>query len=115
MGFGEVIVAVMGIAATAGTLCCYLVMRADVAKRGVSDVGSGVQRALEELRTEIASLRRQEAEAVLSFDSTLQTLHARVKHLEQQALPPGAGRTTPLEARTARPASELAPEVVETR
>jgi hypothetical protein len=115
MGFGEVIVAVMGIAATAGTLCCYLVMRADVAKRHGSDPSQGVQRALDELRSEIAALRRQEAEAVLSFDSTLQTLDARVKHLEQQALGPGTAASTPLDARPARAVTGAAPEIVETR
>jgi hypothetical protein len=115
MGFGEMIVAVIGIAATAGTICCYLVMRADVAKRGVSDGGSGVQRALEELRAEIAALRRQEAEAVLSFDSTLQTLDARVKHLEQGALGRGTAPSTPLVAGSARAVTGAAPEIVETR
>jgi hypothetical protein len=99
MGFGEVIVAVFGIAATAGTLCCYLVMRADVLKRhgGVTD--RGTQQALEALRAEIAALRRHESEAVLSFDSTLQTLDARLKHLEQRVLPAEAADRAALDAR----------------
>src|SRR5437667_9628913 len=99
MGFGEVIVAVFGIAATAGTLCCYLVMRADVLKRHGTGAERGTQQAIEALRQEIAALRRHESEAVLSFDSTLQTLDARLKHLEQRAL--GEGTREQIAARTA--------------
>jgi hypothetical protein len=104
MGFGEMIVAVFGIAATAGTLCCYLVMRADVLKRQVGGADRGTQQALEALRAEIAALRRHESEAVLSFDSTLQTLDARLKHLEQRALPAEATERAALGARA--PADE---------
>jgi hypothetical protein len=90
MGIGEVIVAVCGIAATASTLCVYLVMRADVLKRRGGGTDGGTQRAIEALRAEIAALRQHETEAVLSFDSTLQMVDARLKHLEQQLLAPAS-------------------------
>jgi hypothetical protein len=104
MDIGGVIVAVFGIAATAGTACCYLVMRADVLKRHGTGADRGTQQAIEALRAEIAALRRQESEAVLSFDSTLQTLDARLKHLEQRVLPAEAAERAALSART--PADE---------
>jgi hypothetical protein len=86
MGFGEVLVAIAGMGATATTLIVYLVMRAEVAKRQVHGVPAGVQQAIEALRAEIAALKQHETEAVLSFDTTLQRLDARVQHLEQRAL-----------------------------
>jgi hypothetical protein len=101
MGIGEVIVAVCGIAATASTLCVYLVMRADVLKRRGGSPDGGTQRAIEALRAEIAALRQHEAEAVLSFDSTLQTVESRLKHLEQQLLAPSAAERPALGARVA--------------
>jgi hypothetical protein len=57
---------------------------------------------IEELRAEIAALKKHETEAVLSFDSTLQTLDARVKHLERGALGDGAVGRTSLSAGEAR-------------
>jgi hypothetical protein len=101
MGLGEVIVAVCGIAATASTLCVYLVMRADVLKRRGGGTEGGTQRAIEALRAEIAALRQHETEAVLSFDSTLQTVDARLKHLEQRLLAPAAAERPALGTRAA--------------
>jgi uncharacterized protein YegL len=89
VGFGEVIVAVTGIGATAATLIVYLAMRADIIKRHGRGTDAGVQQAIEALRAEMAALKQHEAEAVLTFDSTLQTLEARLKHLEQRVLPVG--------------------------
>jgi hypothetical protein len=52
--------------------------------------------AIQEMRAEIAALKHHEAEAVLSFDSTLQTLEARVKHLERHALAASPGARPPV-------------------
>jgi hypothetical protein len=60
-------------------------------------IGSGdrnLLRAIEEVRAEVAALKRHETDAILSFDSTLQTLDARVKHLERYALGDGAADST---------------------
>src|SRR5436190_14741778 len=110
MGIGEVIVAVCGIAATASTLCVYLVMRADVLKGRGGSTDAGTQRAIEALRAEIHALRQHEAEAVLSFDSTLQTLDARLKHLERRSLDEGSAERVSL---TAAPGA--AEEIVRSR
>jgi hypothetical protein len=72
-----------------GTAHKYLDTRASIAKAQGGTGDRNVLRAVEELRAEIAALKRHESDAVLSFDSTLQTLDARVKHLEQRALGEG--------------------------
>jgi hypothetical protein len=100
VGLGEVIVAVTGIGATAATLIVYLVMRADIIKRHDRGADAGVQQAIQALRAEMAALKQHEAEAVLTFDSTLQTLDARLKYLEQRVLPAGREGRTPLTSGT---------------
>ena len=52
-------------------------------------VDRSVMQAIEELRAEVAALKQHEAEVVLSFDSTLQNVDARLKHMERKSL--GAG------------------------
>jgi hypothetical protein len=95
VGFGEVIVAVTGIGATAVTLIVYMVMRADIIKRHGRGADAGVHQAIQELRAEMAALKQTDAQAVLTFDSTLQTLDARLRHLEQRVLEPGtSGRVS---------------------
>ena len=76
----------------------YLDWRMRMAERqsGIGD-RSGLQ-VIEELRAEVAALKQHEAEAVLSFDSTLQTLDARVKHLERRALGEGTAERAPVAA-----------------
>ncbi len=89
MEFGEVVVTVVGMIMTAGTLiACYAIRAIHLPPRGRVDMD--VLKAVEELRGEIAALRQHETEAVLSFDSTLQTLDARVQHLERAALEAGS-------------------------
>jgi len=83
------IVAIVALKQMANTVRYYL----DWRMRMLDRQGGGdrsVLGAIQELRAEIASLKQHETEAVLSFDSTLQTLDARVKHLERQALTAGA-------------------------
>ena len=88
------------------TVRYYLDYRMRMAERqpGIGD--QNVLRAIQELRAEIAALKQHETEAVLSFDSTLQTLDARVKHLEQFTLGSGVIDQAALAGRGARPVEE---------
>jgi hypothetical protein len=106
LDWGAVVITLTGMAATTVTLIVYIVMRADIIKRHGRGADAGVQRAIEELRAEMAALRQHESEAVLSFDSTLQTLDARLKHLEQRVLP--AANASPASLSAGAPAEELA-------
>jgi hypothetical protein len=67
-------------------ICHYLDWRLRMAERQSGAAEAGVLPAIQELRAEIAALRRHESDAVLSFDSTLQTLEARLAHLERRSL-----------------------------
>jgi hypothetical protein len=78
---------------------------------GQSGGDRSVLGAIQELRAEIAALKKHETEAVLSFDSTLQTLDARVKHLERQALAEGGGERISLAAGATRLPAEARVEV----
>src|SRR5437879_6403292 len=90
------VVAIVACKQVAGTIPYYLDWRTRALDRqgGVGD--RSVLGAMQELRAEIAALKQHETEAVLSFDSTLQNLDARVKHLERQALGEGAAERAPL-------------------
>src|SRR5207253_10421842 len=104
------IVAIVALKQMANTVRYYL----DWRMRMLDRQGGGdrsVLGAIQELRAEIAALKQHETEAVLSFDSTLQTLDARVKHLERQSLGDSAGERTPLGAATARPPADARVEV----
>jgi hypothetical protein len=90
MGPLEMVVVIVFLSMLTGTVHKYLDCRASIAKAQGGRGDKNVLRAVEELRAEIAALKRHESDAVLSFDSTLQTLDARVKHLESQALRQGA-------------------------
>lgn len=79
-------VAIVGVAQAGRTIRYYLDWRMRMAERQLAGGDPGLVQAVQELRAEIAALRQHEAEAVLSFDSTLQTLDARMKHLEARAL-----------------------------
>ena len=99
------IVAIVALKQMANTVRYYLDWRMNMLDRqGGGD--RSVLGAIQELRAEIAALKQHETEAVLSFDSTLQTLDARVKHLERQSLSEGAGERIPLTAGAARPPAE---------
>jgi hypothetical protein len=85
---GSMVVAIVFLGVAAGTIHKYMDTRVSIAKaQGGGD--RSVLQAIEALRAEIAALKQNEAEAVLSFDSTLKTLDARLKHLEQRALGEG--------------------------
>jgi hypothetical protein len=83
--FGMV-VAIVGIVQAGRTVRYYLDWRMRMMDRQSGIRDRNVLQAVEELRAEIAGLRRHEAEAILSFDSTLQMMDARLKHLERRAV-----------------------------
>src|SRR2546428_393513 len=100
-----------------GTIHKYLEVRVRLAEargsggvRGVAAGGGGgdggVPGGIKELGKEFPPVRQQETEAVLGCASRLQTLAARVKHLEAQPLGEGAGERTPLAAGATRPPVE---------
>src|SRR5437016_12627781 len=104
------IVAIVALKQMANTVRYYL----DWRMRMLDQQGGGdrsVLGAIQELRTEIAALKQHETEAVLSFDSTLQSLDARLKHLERQSLGEGTGERIPLTAGATRPTVEARVEV----
>jgi hypothetical protein len=85
----SMVVAIVFLGVTAGTIHKYMDTRVSIAKaQGGGD--RSVLQAIEALRAEIAALKQNETEAVLSFDSTLKTLDARLQHLEQRVLPTGS-------------------------
>src|SRR5437899_3096185 len=88
------ILGIVGFVQTAKTVRYYLDWRLRMAER---QSGSG-DPAVQALRAEIAALKQHESDAVLSFDSTLQTLDARLKHLERRSLGEGAAERVPLAA-----------------
>jgi hypothetical protein len=90
------VVSIVGLVTIGRTVRYYLDWRMRMAERQVGSGDASVQRTIQELRSEIAALKQHEAEAVLSFDSTLQTLDARVKHLERSALGDGTAERVAL-------------------
>ena len=105
-GMGMV-VAIVACKQMANTVRYYL----DWRMRMLDRQGGGdrsVLGAIQELRAEIAALKQHETEAVLSFDSTLQNLGARMQHLEHYTLGDGAVDRAALAARAPRPVGERA-------
>jgi hypothetical protein len=90
-----------------GTLHKYMDVRLRLAERQSRGGDRSVLQAIEELRAEIAALRQHESDAILSFDSTLHTLDARLKNVERQALGEGAAPSASLDAAAPRPEPEL--------
>jgi hypothetical protein len=103
----SMVVMIVFLSMVAGISHKYLDTRASIARAQGGTGDKNVLRAVEELRAEIAALKRHETDAVLSFDSTLQTLDARVKHLEQRAL--GEGTATRTVSSAPAPAAVEAP------
>jgi hypothetical protein len=89
-----------------GTIHKYLEVRVRLAEARGSGGDRNLVRAIQELREEIAALRQHETEAVLSFDSTLHNLDARMKHLEHYTLGEGLVDRAALAARSPRPIEE---------
>src|ERR1051326_4580200 len=98
LGAFAMVLGIVGLDTLGKTVRHYLDWRMRMAERPSSIGDRSVLQAIQEMRAEIAALKQHEAEAVLSFDSTLQTLDARVKHLERQALTASATERTPVGA-----------------
>jgi hypothetical protein len=88
MGFAEMIIAIVFITAVSNVI--RHVVRPSSGRPGVSE--ARLQEALQQAREETAKLRRENQELILSFDSSLQRLDARLQHLERQALATGEPR-----------------------
>jgi hypothetical protein len=86
MGPFEMVFGIVFLSMATGTIHKYLDYRMRMADRQTKNGDRSVLQAVEALRAEMAALKRHETDAILSFDSTLQTLDARVKHLEGRAL-----------------------------
>jgi hypothetical protein len=107
-GFFLMIMIIVFISVSAGTIQKYLDHRVRMAEARGTGGDRNLVRAIQELREEIAALRKQETEAVLSFDTTLNNLDARMRHLEHYTLGDGAVDRAALEARARRPVEERA-------
>jgi hypothetical protein len=106
VGLAEMVVTIVFLSLTTGTIHKFLDHRVRLAEARGSGGDRNLVRAIQELREEIAALRKQETEAVLSFDSTLQNLGARMQHLEHYTLGDGAVDRAAIEARARRPVEE---------
>jgi len=102
------VVMIVFISMANGTIRKYLEYRVRMAEARGTGGDRNLVRAIQELREEISALRKQETEAVLSFDSTLQNLGARMQHLEHYTLGDGAVDRAALDARARRPVEERA-------
>ncbi len=110
LGGMAMIIVIVGAAQAGKTIRYYLDWRMRMTERQLGGRDQPLAQAVQELRAEIAALKQHEAEAVLSFDSTLQTLDARVKHLEGRAL--GAGGDRALNSTAAPPVEQPAQQVL---
>ncbi len=85
MGWEQVVIAIAAMAIGTGAYAIRWFFRAEMAKHG--GVGNTeFRRSLEERR----AVKHQEAEAIFSFDSTLQRLEGRMQHLGHRALAEGS-------------------------
>jgi hypothetical protein len=100
MGFFEMIVAVVLITTAGSAVEAHLKNQ-----RRPRRSSAALEEALQQLRAEMAEMRRATHDVVLSFESTLQRLESRVQHLERTAL---SGASSP-SAIPAGPASLPAP------
>ena len=104
--FFLMVVMIVFICVANGTIRRFLDYRVRMAESRGTGGDRNLVRAIQDLREEIAALRKQETEAVLSFDSTLQNLGARMQHLEHYTLGDGAMDRAALDARARRPVEE---------
>jgi hypothetical protein len=89
MDFGTMVVLLVLISSITKVVKTY------IEKQHSSQYGSAALRdALREVRAEMAELRQTRSDVVLSFESTVQRLEARVQHLERCALEPGVATSS---------------------
>jgi hypothetical protein len=80
------VVAIVGLKTLGRVAHHYLDWRLEMTRRlGGADEAHLVA-TIQALRAEVAALKHHEAETILTFDSTLQRLDDRLKHLETRAL-----------------------------
>ena len=84
------VLGIVGFVQTAKTVRYYLEWRLRMAERQSGLGDRTLLAAIQEVQAEIAALKRHESDAVLTFDSTLQNLDARLKHLERRSLAEGS-------------------------
>ncbi len=102
----EMVVAIVFLGTATGTIHKYLETRVSLARSRGGPADKSVLNAIQELRAEIAALKQHETEAVLSFDSTLQAMQARLNHLERRSVAEGTGERMNLAPPAARPLEE---------
>lgn len=96
MGFGETVVAVVAITAT-----CSLI-RHGMQRRGVSGrEAAEILAQVHAMRAELAELKRQNTDVILTFDTSLQGVSRRLERLEDFA-GIGARSSAPADPVTAR-------------
>lgn len=107
-GFFAIIALIVFVSLATATIQKFLEVRVRLAETHGAGGDRSLVRAIQELREEIAALRQHETEAVLSFDSTLHNLDARMNHLEHYTLGEGLVDRAALAARSPRPVKEHA-------
>src|SRR5262249_17006255 len=120
MGSSEwMLVLIVGIGCAAGVLKTgigavqtYLDKKLKIEELRAQNNEAALQEALRHAQAEMAQLRQSTSDVILSFDSTLQRLDERVKHLERAALSPGLA---PDALPSAAPRSPAPGETAETR
>ena len=113
--FVIMVLGIVFLGTTTGTIHKYLDHRLHMADRRSRAGDRTVLQAIEELRAEMAAMKRHETDAILTFDSTLQSLDARLNHLERLALGSGATERSSLSAAPGRPMAQPAPVEVAAR
>jgi hypothetical protein len=98
------VLGIVGFVQAARTVRYYLEWRLRMSERPSGLGDRSLLTAIQELRAEIAALKRHESDAVLTFDSTLQNLDARLKHLERRSL--AEGNAEPVSLTAAQGATE---------
>jgi hypothetical protein len=86
------VVAIVGLKTLGKVAHHYLDWRLEMTRRTGGADEATLLANIQALRSEVAALKQHEAETILTFDSTLQRLDDRLKHLETRALD---GATTP--------------------
>ncbi len=90
MGPGEMVLGIVFLSMAKGTVHKYLDYRMRMVDRQIGGGERNLLRAVEEVRSEMAALKRHETDTILSFDSTLHSLDSRLQNLERRVLSEGA-------------------------
>jgi hypothetical protein len=99
------VVAIVGLKTLGKVAHHYLDWRLEMTRRLGGAEDAQLVTTIQALRAEVAALKQHEAETILTFDSTLQRLDDRLKHLETRALG-GANTARASLGAESRPATE---------